>query len=184
MASPYEVPVTALLRTVPTTSRVEFVAPFDPLHEFEPRGPVETDVDPDEPVRVEVTLQSFSGGVHVRGQLSTTWHGVCRRCGVVVREETSVPVKERYVEHPGPEDEEAYTFEHDILDLAPLVHELILLDLPLAPLCRPDCRGLCTVCGGDRNETDCDCAAPLDPRWATLDGLFADDLKSSLEGED
>ncbi|NNN04246.1 MAG: DUF177 domain-containing protein [Acidimicrobiaceae bacterium] len=184
MASPYVVPVAHLLRTTPASAHVAFEAPFDPNGEFEPRGPVETDVDPLEPVRVDLTLQSFSGGVHARGSIETTWHGVCRRCSVVVRGALVLQVVERFVESPGPEDEEAYSLEHDALDLAPLVHDSILLELPLAPLCRPDCRGLCPVCGQDRNEVECDCAAPLDPRWATLDGLLGDDSVSTPEGDD
>jgi uncharacterized protein len=48
--------------------------------------------------------------------------------------------------------------------------------LPLAPLCKEDCQGLCLYCGADRNETPCTCQVPTDARWATLDGLkFAGD---------
>ncbi len=184
MASPYVVPVASLLRTIPATTRVHFGAPFDAEHEFAPRAPVETDVDPEETVEVDLTLQSFSGGVHVRGRVRTTWHGVCRRCSVSVRGPLEVTVRERYVDEVPEGDEEAYLFEHDVLDLTPLVHDAVLLELPLAPLCRPECRGLCPVCGGDRNEVECGCAAPLDPRWATLDGLFADDPSSSPKSED
>jgi uncharacterized protein len=79
------------------------------------------------------------------------------------------------VDDPDVTDELSYPIEHSFVDLAPLVHDAILLDLPLAPLCREECAGLCPFCGIDRNEGTCDCQAPLDPRWATLDGLqFAD----------
>jgi uncharacterized protein len=51
------------------------------------------------------------------------------------------------------------------------VRDAIVLELPMAPLCRDDCRGLCPQCGADRNEADCGCVAPADPRWANLDVL-------------
>lgn len=176
MGSPYLVPVAQLMRDVPSTSEVAFSAPFDAEREFAPRGPAETDVDPDALVEVAVTLQSFSGGLRAKGRVRAPWFGVCRRCSAAVTGLSDVAVDERFVDHPEPGDEEAYLIENDQIDLAPLVHDAILLDLPLAPLCREDCRGLCPYCGIDRNEASCDCVAPVDPRWATLDGLsFADE---------
>ena len=175
MDSSYLVPVAQLMRDVPSTTEVVFRAPFDAQHEFAPRGPAETDVDPDALVDVALVLQSFSGGLRAKGRVSAPWFGVCRRCSVAVLGVAQVALDERYVDHPEPGDEEAYAIENDFVDLAPMVHDAILLELPLAPLCREDCRGLCPYCGNDRNESDCECSAPVDPRWATLDGLrFAD----------
>jgi len=42
------------------------------------------------------------------------------------------------------------------VDLDPLVREYLLLEIPISPLCRPDCKGLCTVCGEDLNVTRCE----------------------------
>jgi uncharacterized protein len=51
----------------------------------------------------------------------------------------------------------------------PLVAEQVQLELPPRPLCRDDCRGLCPICGGDRNERECDCEREAsDPRWSAL----------------
>jgi len=80
-------------------------------------------------------------------------------------------VRERFEDEAGPGDDEAYPLAHDLLDLAPLARDAILLDLPLAPLCREDCAGLCPYCGIDLNDETCDCQGPVDPRWATLDEL-------------
>ena len=64
----------------------------------------------------------------------------------------------------------------DWFESRPLVLEQVALGVPMKPLCREDCQGLCAVCGADRNETSCDCAVvKTDPRWA---GLAA--LKGSL----
>lgn len=59
------------------------------------------------------------------------------------------------------------------VDLAPLVREYMILDLPLVPLCQPDCQGLCSVCGVNRNEEDCGHAQhPVDPRLSPLKDLL------------
>jgi DUF177 domain-containing protein len=175
VSSAYLVPVAALLRDVPSMRRVAFEAPFDEPHEFVARGPAETDVFPEAMVSVDVRLQSFIGGLRAVGRVEAPWHGVCRRCSAPVLGRSSVAVDERFVLERAPDDEETYLIEGDVADLAPLAHDAILLDLPLAPLCREDCRGLCPQCGVDRNEDACACRAPLDPRWATLDELrFAD----------
>jgi uncharacterized protein len=52
------------------------------------------------------------------------------------------------------------------------------LDLPLAPLCREQCQGLCPHCGTDLNDETCDCQGPADPRWATLDELRFIDVRA------
>ncbi|MCU0607477.1 MAG: DUF177 domain-containing protein [Candidatus Edwardsbacteria bacterium] len=55
------------------------------------------------------------------------------------------------------------------IDLWPELREAALLALPLKPLCREDCRGICPSCGRDLNEGDCDCREEhRDPRWDTL----------------
>jgi len=167
----YLVPVAQLMRDVPSSNELVFSAPFDADHEFVPRGRAETDVEPDALVDVAVLLQSFSGGLRVKGRVAAPWFGVCRRCSESVHGRVDVAVDERFVDHREPGDDDAYLIENDVADLAPLVHDAILLELPLAPLCREDCRGLCPYCGIDRNEASCDCSAPVDPRWATLDGL-------------
>ena len=62
-------------------------------------------------------------------------------------------------------DEDTYPLEGDQLDLRPLVRDALLLELPLAPLCREDCRGLCAECGADLNLGPCQCRPALDARW-------------------
>jgi uncharacterized protein len=57
----------------------------------------------------------------------------------------------------------------EILETDPILIEQLQLNIPMKPLCRPDCKGLCPVCGADRNVTACSCAAPAgDVRWAAL----------------
>jgi uncharacterized protein len=175
VSSPYLVPVARLLRDVPSSMELDFEAPFDEPGEFAPRGPVETDVFPEATVHVKVRLESFNGGMRARGRVDAPWHGVCRRCSAPVLGRSDVAVNERFVDERVSGDEESYLIHEGFVDLAPMMHDAILLDLPLAPLCREDCKGLCAYCGVDLNDVSCECQAPIDPRWATLDGLqFAD----------
>jgi uncharacterized protein len=59
------------------------------------------------------------------------------------------------------------------LDLAPLVREEMLLAVPISQVCKPDCKGLCPVCGGNLNETTCDHSPEaIDPRLEILKTLL------------
>ncbi len=171
MSAAYVVPVAALRRVVPSSMEVAFEAPFDAERELTALGEAETDVEPDAPVTVRLRLESYAGGIRVRGSIEAPWHGVCRRCAARAEGVARVSVDERFVSESQTADELSYSFEGDELDLTPLVHDAIMLDLPLAPLCREACAGLCPQCGADLNEGPCGCTAPSDPRWATLDAL-------------
>lgn len=57
------------------------------------------------------------------------------------------------------DDEFAVLDPSNTIDLVPLLNAAILVDLPLVPLCREDCKGLCPDCGINLNEGTCDCAA-------------------------
>jgi uncharacterized protein len=59
------------------------------------------------------------------------------------------------------------------LDVTEVARQHLLLAVPFAPVCRPDCAGLCPVCGADRNTNPCHCTARLpDPRWQVLQNVL------------
>jgi uncharacterized protein len=66
----------------------------------------------------------------------------------------TAPVSEVYLSAASDDD---FVISGDFVDLAPLAREAIVLALPLAPLCRPDCLGLCVDCGADLNDGPCGC---------------------------
>ena len=77
----------------------------------------------------------------------------------------------------GKDEEEFIVCADDTLDLAPLVTEDILLELPTRILCREDCKGLCPKCGTNLNESTCDCNqdAEVDSRLSVLLTLLDQD---------
>jgi uncharacterized protein len=116
----------------------------------------------------DLTLRPFEGGIDVEGTVTAPWVGICRRCAEPVAGELRIAVRERFADEP---DDDLYPIVDDEIDLGPLVRDAVVLELPMAPLCREDCAGLCPQCGANRNEGDCACVAPRDPRWANLDVL-------------
>ncbi|MFZ1083768.1 MAG: DUF177 domain-containing protein [Terracidiphilus sp.] len=77
------------------------------------------------------------------------------------------------------ETEIGYYLE-DSLSLEDVLHEQVLLSLPVKTLCKSDCKGLCPRCGVDRNSQPCSCdVGPSDPRWEALAGL-----RSKIESPD
>ena len=127
-------------------------------------------VPTDAEVTVEVTLDAVPGAVVATGTVRAPWRGPCRRCLVDTEGTIRADVREVFEEVPDPE--QTYPIKGDRLDLEPLARDTVLLELPLAPLCRDDCAGICPTCGADRNVAPCRCAeAPKDPRWAALDAL-------------
>ncbi len=131
-------------------------------------------------ISVDVEIEAMTDGLMVTGQIETSWVAVCRRCLGPV--EGSVSVTAREMHRHAVDDGEAFAFEGDLLDLEPMVRELVMAELPLAPVCRPDCAGLCPVCGADRNTGPCGHeGTPPDPRWGPLAAL-ADDLARQGDG--
>ena len=164
-ARPWIVHVTPLLRA-PGSRREEPV-----------RGHVEgavgsaSAVPADEDVAAALVLESLNGGAVVAtGTIDAPWAGECVRCLGPARGRLRVAVRELY--EPGGDAEETYPLHGDQIDLEPLVRDAVLLELPLAPLCREACAGLCPVCGANRNDDDCGHEPDTrDPRWAALDQL-------------
>lgn len=119
----------------------------------------------------EVVLASFDGGVSATGTVSSVWQGECRRCLKALEGQVVAPVKEIFRRGAEP-DEGTYPMGEDQLNLREMVLDSLFGALPVLPLCKEGCLGICPVCGADRNVSPCDCKAPVgDPRWAVLDSL-------------
>ncbi len=123
-----------------------------------------------ESVHVDVVLEAVEEGILATGQVTTSWSGECRRCLSPAGGRLSAPVRELFLD--GGDPEVTYPLAGEHMDLEPMARDAVILELPLAPLCRPDCRGLCSSCGADLNERPCSCPSfSPDPRWSALDAL-------------
>jgi len=131
---------------------------------------------------VALDVQADGVEVFVRGRLAATVPQTCGRCLEVFPVRVDTPVDVRLVPRParadsvelGADDLDVDFYENDELDLARLIANEATLALPMKPLCREDCRGLCPVCGANRNVAPCTCAPrPPDPRLAVLRDLSA-----------
>ncbi len=130
----------------------------------------------------QVLLTRLDRSILVSGKIWARLVQICSRC---LREfETTTPFKleEEYfptidintglpVEKL--EEESAFTINaNHVIDLTEALRQNLLVTLPMAPLCRSDCPGLCPKCGANLNEGDCGCnRAPEDSRWAKLKQL-------------
>lgn len=165
-SSRFAVPVASLRRRPAGSRRVFVRGPVDDLAVLAVEVPTGADVV------VDLVLSSYQGGIAAAGSIEAPWRAECRRCGGRVDGSVHTEVRERFVQSDQVgEDEDAYPLDGDVVDLLPLVRDAVMLALPLAPLCADDCRGLCPVCGADRNAAPCGCEARRDPRWAGLDVL-------------
>ena len=127
-------------------------------------------------VDVVLDISRMSGeGYALRLRTSSTLRGPCMRC--LADASLRIDVDAREVDQPCGGDELASPYVHDDeLDVAAWTRDAIVLGLPSQVLCRPDCAGLCPVCGENLNEAGPDHAhesAP-DPRWAKLSELNFD----------
>jgi uncharacterized protein len=133
-------------------------------------------VPPGATLDLHLRLESVMEGVLVSGTVTGPLAGECARCLDPVASYVEVDLQELYAypESDATEDE-ADRLDGDLLDLEPALRDAVVLALPLTPLCREDCGGLCVVCGAKRDEVDCGHeVTPADPRWAGLEAALQD----------
>jgi uncharacterized protein len=159
------VDVSQLLEAPGSRRALEFSAPVEGLE-----GGL---VGVAEPLRFVLTLEAVEGGILVQGSIAGTYTAMCRRCLKPVAKDFDVRVADVY-RPAGDVWEEGYVVTHGTIDLERIVRDTVGLDLPINPICRPDCMGLCPRCGADLNEGPCDCPPDVDPRWSALRELGGD----------
>jgi uncharacterized protein len=127
------------------------------------------------PVEIEGAVEGIREGVIVHADVRAEVSADCSRCLTPITDVIDVEVREVFEDRQTLDAEtegEIYPLDRDEIDLEPMVRDAILPELPVVPLCRPDCLGLCPVCGENRNETPCDCSVEeADPRWSALGEL-------------
>ena len=142
----------------------------------------ETDVRLVAPVRITGRGRHDGNEVELRGELKTEIEVACGRCLQPVRSPIVTEFEERFVPSVDWRDEEYHelkpedlnlaVFSGEAIDLDELVREEILLAVPGHILCHDDCKGLCAVCGTDKNLKSCGCEEKqIDSRWQKLKEL-------------
>jgi uncharacterized protein len=124
------------------------------------------------PAAAELIVTRASSGTVLELALDVALAGPCFRC----LQDAELPVELRLREYeatkPESDDERTEYLDNDRLDLSAWAHDAIALALPDKILCRPDCAGLCPVCGKDLNaEPHEHTEETTDPRWAKLSEL-------------
>jgi uncharacterized protein len=123
-------------------------------------------------LQLDVTLESVTEGVLATVRAVAPVTGECARCLEPVAQMIEVRCQElfSYEQGAGDADEDGYALDGDLLDLEPVLRDALVLALPLAPLCRQDCPGLCAGCGALLAQAGSEHGhgRAIDPRWAGL----------------
>jgi uncharacterized protein len=131
------------------------------------------------PLKLHATAELLGEEIRIQGRLDTRLESTCDRClgGVEIpvscdfdlfyRPMASI-AKEEEIEIPAGEMEIGF-FSGDGIELADVATEQVILSVPMKVICRTECRGLCPVCGANRNLASCKCAPPQpDSPFASL----------------
>jgi uncharacterized protein len=135
-------------------------------------------------VALNLRFEAVSEGVLVTGSAVAPLTGECARCLDPLTRTIEVSFQELYRYLPDPDesedDGEERFLDGDFLDLEPAFRDAVVLALPLSPVCRDDCPGLCAECGAKLAEAGPDHGHgdKVDPRWGLLAKL---DLHDTTE---
>lgn len=135
------------------------------------------------PVHAFVRIDKKESEVIVKGVINCNVEQECSRClnplsmdiksqiNVVYHSDKDI-IKEGHYELKSDELDTGF-YKNDILDIDELLIEQLLLNIPMKPLCSPNCKGLCPKCGIDLNLTQCNCEiSEINPQLALLKQLL------------
>ena len=129
-------------------------------------------------IQGEVSLIRTNGGILMTGTLNTRINAVCSRCLGAFDQPLPLKLEEEFLpvvdpstgaRLPCPGEDNVFVIDANLeIDLGEVVRQYILLALPMKPLCREDCAGLCSSCGHNLNLGPCSCSPDVAPRFAEL----------------
>jgi len=122
---------------------------------------------------LEIRLESVHEGILASVRVETTMHAQCGRCLQNFTAPFEVEFQELFAYTPTEADE--YGVHGDHVNLEPPLRDAVVLALPFQPVCRPDCPGLDPETGDVRDAEVAAESVAVDPRWAALAGLLAEE---------
>ncbi|MFB4299882.1 DUF177 domain-containing protein [Actinomadura sp. NTSP31] len=137
-------------------------------------------------IELDLRLEAVLEGVLVTGTATVPLEGECARCLDPIASSFEADFQELFV-YPdtrsgGNAEDDELRLEDDLIDLEPVLRDAVLLALPLSPLCRDDCPGLCAECGARLADDPDHHHDVADPRWAALQDLAGEPSPEPPEG--
>ena len=127
-------------------------------------------------LKIDFKAEAVSDGVLISGRVVSEAEGECGRCLDELREDVDQEFRELFMyesrkSEDEEDDDEIFAMDGDLADIETPIRDAVVLAMPLNPLCKPDCQGLCSECGerleklgpGHSHEK-------VDPRWSGLAG--------------
>ena len=125
------------------------------------------------PPEAEGEVRNTAGVLDLTATIRTVARRVCDRCGTEFDRDVVMEVKAPLAADLEDADNfDGFALEGDGVDVSDVLETCFILNAESKCLCRPDCKGLCPVCGKNLNEGACACAKPMDPRFAVLGQLL------------
>ena len=132
------------------------------------------------PPEAEGEVKNTAGVLDLSATIRAGAHLICDRCGTGFDRDAVMSVKVPLAADLEDADNfDGFALEGDGIDVSDVLETCFILNAESKCLCRPDCRGLCPVCGKNLNEGACGCTKPMDPRFAVLGQLLdnSDEIK-------
>lgn len=140
-------------------------------------------------IKGNLELMRTGRGILMRANIDTSEKCTCSRCLEEFKHPLRLNIQEEYfpkvdlntgVPLPAPSEPNAFSLdENQELDTAEAVRQHIVISMPMKPVCKENCAGLCPTCGKNLNEGPCICVREVDARWHKLQGLSLRDKAES-----
>jgi len=125
------------------------------------------------PIKVKGSALNYEGKINVDLRINAEVERKCSRCLESFKEEVQADSNYVFVKEVKDDMEDYYTYKGDKVDITDIVIGDIAAKLAMKPLCNESCKGLCPICGKNKNSIDCQCKSEeIDPRMQALSKLF------------
>ncbi len=126
-----------------------------------------------QPVNVSGHVVNYEGKIHMQISIKTSIKRICSRCLNPYEELIDISANYVFGKDYQEEDKDLSILTGDAIEIDDIVLDEIISQISMKPLCAEDCKGLCHICGINRNLLQCDCVIDeVDPRLEILKSLL------------